>query len=68
MLTVLLYPLQDGHTPLSLATAGHNPACVEHLVSTRGTDVNIKVKVSRSSEIRDTYANCTSPLHVYNYM
>ena len=49
MLTERLYPLQDGHTPLSLAMAGYNPACVEHLLSTRGTDASIKVKVSRSS-------------------
>ena len=42
----VLYPLQDGYTPLHLATRGGHTTCVEHLLSTPGTDVNIKDEVS----------------------
>ena len=48
MLTDLLYPLQDGDTPLLLAAKGGHTACVELLLSTPGIDVNIKDKVSWS--------------------
>ena len=49
MLAELLYPLQDGHTPLHLAAWGGYTTCVEHLLSTPGIDVNIKDKVSWST-------------------
>ena len=42
----LLFPLQDGDTPLRYAVMGGYAACVEHLVSTPGIDVNIKDGVS----------------------
>ena len=46
MLTELLYPLQNGDTPLHYAAReGHTP-CVERLLSTPGIDVNIKNKAS----------------------
>ena len=39
--------LQDeGDTPLHLAARGGHTACVEHLLSTPGIDVNIKDNVS----------------------
>ena len=44
----LLYPLQDGYTPLYLAAKEGHTACVEHLLSTPGIDVNFKSKVSLS--------------------
>ena len=50
MLTKLLYPLQDGNTPLHLATEGGHITCAERIVSTPGIDVNIKDKVSWSNE------------------
>ena len=37
----LLYPLQDGDTPLHLAAEGGHTTCVEHLLSTPGIDVNV---------------------------
>ena len=40
MLTELLYPLQDGHSPLHLAAKGGHTACVERLLSTPGIVVN----------------------------
>ena len=46
MLTELLYPLQDGYTPLHLAASGGHTTCVERLLSTPGIDVNIKGMVS----------------------
>ena len=46
MLTELLYPLQDGHTPLHLAAREGHTTSVEHLLSTPGIDVNIKDVVS----------------------
>ena len=42
MLTELLYPLQGGDTPLHFALKGGHTACVEHLLSTPGIDVNIQ--------------------------
>ena len=42
----LLYPLQDGHTPLHWAAWGGHTACVEQLLSTPGIDVYIKDRVS----------------------
>ena len=48
MLTELLYPLQVGNTPLRWAAAGGHIACVEHLLSTPGIDVNFKDRVSWS--------------------
>ena len=50
MLTELLYPLQDGDTPLHLAARRGHTACVEHLLSTPGIDVNIRDKVSCTTE------------------
>ena len=50
MLTELLYPLQDGNTPLYLAVVGDHTICVEHLLSTPGIDVNIKNGVRGSNE------------------
>ena len=38
----LLYPLQEGHTPLHFAAVGGHTTCVEHFLSTPGIDVNIK--------------------------
>ena len=48
MLTELLYPLQNSHTPLHLAAMGGHTTCVEHLLSTPGIDVNNKDEVSWS--------------------
>ena len=48
-LTELLYPLQDGNTPLDLAARGGHTTCVERLLSTPGIDVNIINKVSGST-------------------
>ena len=48
ILTELLYPLQNGITPLHYAVEGVYTTCVEHLLSTPGIDVNIKNKVSWS--------------------
>ena len=48
MLTELLYPLQIGYTPLFLAAKKCDIACVEHLLSTPGIDVNIEDRVSWS--------------------
>ena len=45
-----LYPLQDGNTPLHFAAKGGHTTCVEHLLSTPGTVVNIKDMVSWSTE------------------
>ena len=45
---LLLYPLQDGYTPLHLAVMEDHATCVEHLLSTSGIDVNIENKVSWS--------------------
>ena len=50
MLTELLYPLQDGDTPLHLAAWKGHDICVKHLLSTPGIDVNIKDRVSWSNE------------------
>ena len=50
MLAELLYPLQDGDTPLHLATSGGHTTCVVHLLSTPGIDVNIKDMVSCFTE------------------
>ena len=50
MLTELLYPLQHGDTPLHLAARGGHTIFVEHLLSTPGIYVNIKNKVSWSTE------------------
>ena len=50
MLTELLYPLQDGYTPLHFAAQEGHTACVECLLSTPGIKVNIGEKVSQSIE------------------
>ena len=44
MLTELhvLYPLQDGDTPLHFAAWRGHTTCLEHLLSTPGIDVNIR--------------------------
>ena len=47
MLAELLYPLfQYGLAPLHYAASLGDNACVEHLLSTPGIDVNLKDKVS----------------------
>ena len=46
MLTELLYPLQNGNTPLHLAAMSGHTACVERLLSNLGIDVNIEDEVS----------------------
>ena len=46
ILAELLYPLQDGGTPLHLAAEGGHTTCVEYLISTPGINVNIKDRVS----------------------
>ena len=46
----VMYPLQEGYTPLHLAAKGGHTTCEEHLLSTPGVDVNIKDLVSRSIE------------------
>ena len=46
--TELLYPLQDGNTPLHYAAKGSHTAVVERLLSTPGIYVNIKNRVSWS--------------------
>ena len=50
MMSELLYPLQNSHTPLHLAAKGGHATCVKHLLSTPGIDVNIMDKVSWSIE------------------
>ena len=44
----LLYPLQREYTPLHFAAMGGHTPCVKHLLSTPGSDVNIKDEVSWS--------------------
>ena len=46
MLTELLYPLQDGYTPLHCAVKRGHTTYVERLLSTPGIDVNMKARVS----------------------
>ena len=46
MLAELLYPLQDGNTPLHIAVEKGYTLCMEYLISIRGMDVNIKNDVS----------------------
>ena len=41
MLAELLYPLQDGDTPLHLAARGGHITCVEHLLATPGIDGHV---------------------------
>ena len=48
MLAELLYPLQDGSTPLLHAAGGGHTTCVERLLSTPGIGVNIQNQVSYS--------------------
>ena len=50
MLTELSYPLQHGNTPLHLAAMGGHTTCVEYILSTRGINMNIKNRVSWSTE------------------
>ena len=54
-LAELLYPLQDGHTPLHLAARGGHTTCVEHLLSTPGIDVNIKDRVSGPLNVKNCF-------------
>ena len=47
MTELLLYPLQEGYTPLHLAAIGGHTTCAEHLLTTPGYGVNIKdIRVS----------------------
>ena len=50
MTETIVYPLQDGYLPLHHAAKGGSTTCVEHLLSTPGIDVNIRSKVSWSTE------------------
>ena len=45
-----LYPLQGGYASLHEAAKGGHSTIVKHLLSTPGIDVNIKGKVSWSTE------------------
>ena len=56
MLAELLYPLQDGDTPLHFVAKRGHFALVERLLSTPGIGVNIKDKVSLCIEC---YTNIT---------
>ena len=47
---LLLYPHQDGDTPLHLALRKGHTTCVECLFSAPGIDINIKDGVSWSIE------------------
>ena len=58
MLAELFYPLQDGNTPLHHAAMGGHTTFVEHLLSTPGIDVNIKNRVSWSTEFENK--TCTA--------
>ena len=40
MLSQLLYPLQDGYTPLHITARGGHTTCVERLLSIPGVNVN----------------------------
>ena len=65
MLTELLYPLQDGYTPLHFAARGGNTTCVEHLLTTPGIAVNIKGKVSWSIEyLRNNHLHLCTCMHM----
>ena len=44
MPTKLLYPLQNGNTPLHHAAMKGNTTCVERLLFTRGVDVNVNIR------------------------
>ena len=57
MLTELLYPLQNGNTPLHLAARGGHTTCVEHLLSIPGIVVNIKDEVVSWCSL-NTYSWC----------
>ena len=49
----VLYPLQDGNTPLHLAAMRGLTTFMEHLLSTPGIFVNDKDKVSWSTEFKN---------------
>ena len=53
ILIVLLYPLQDGNTPLHFAVLEDHTTCVEHLLSTSDIDINIKNEVSWCNECHE---------------
>ena len=40
MLTELLYPLQDGYTPLNLAAEEGDTTCLDQVLSTPGVDAD----------------------------
>ena len=50
MLIELLYPLQNGITPLCSAAIKGHTTCLERLISAPGIDVNIQTEVSWSIE------------------
>ena len=52
-LTELLYPLQNGNTPLHCTAMGGHTTCVERLLSTPGIDVNNANRVSWSIECKE---------------
>ena len=57
MLAELLYPLQEGYTPLHLAARRGHTTCVEHLLSTPGINVNIRDEVSTCRSIERDMTN-----------
>ena len=64
-LAEILYPPQDGYTPLHLAAKSGHTACVEHLLSTPGIDVNIKDWVSSSTTFLNTICTGIGTVVVY---
>ena len=50
MFTELLYPLQDGYTPLHYAAEGGHTTCVEHLLPTPGIDVDTVFQIMAEAD------------------
>ena len=60
MLAELLYPpFQYGIAPLHYAASLGDTACLEHLLSTPGIDVNLKDKVSLHTDSFINYLWCS---------
>ena len=58
ILIVLLYPLQDGNTPLHLALSEGHTTYVECLLSTSDLDINIKNEVGWCNECHEKSRTC----------